>query len=621
MFLKIPSVDEIAKKAKETLQRFPLSVASAFIVALVAIYLIEMHPPKGESLYQMLFKVSFVASLTVLVFAVVRLLAEGHARSKYGFLLILSVLGALFYYYILPDDYRDFSAFILNFRHLFLMILFGMAILWSPFLSKHTENSDYWEYAKGVFFSVFMTFVFTVILIVGIDGAIFAIEKLFDIEIPGKRYAEANILITALFSVGYFLSQIPKHPLATRFLPPPPKVEMFFTKWILTPLSLTYFVILYAYSAKLLMTQEWPKGILAWLIVIFSVVAVLTYLFWTHFAKQGQGGWRRWIWLAVLLQTVMLFIAIGMRISQYSWTESRYMVFVLGLWLFGISLYFLFLKRAKIKWIFISLSLLIAVTQFGPFGAYNISRNAQQTRLEHMLTELKNYAPASKAPVKLRYEISDTIAYLNNRHGQSSLKLLFPKIIAKYEKNQETKSANAGVREKHISYWKLPSFVTKELGFIYINRWEYQREKKNPKSYAEFSAERNNKKRLLDVKGYDYVTDVNFYGYETIDKKGAAGLKKWEFPDQQITLGYTKDFQLIVDANNMHVSLDLGSHLRKLTEKYGNRAKQIESKELTLQKNSDQARVKLELDNLGKKARSQKAIVEFGGKLYIGGVK
>ena len=56
-----------------------------------------------------------------------------------------------------------------------------------------------------------------------------------------------------------------------------------------------------------------------------------------------------------------------------AWTENRYMVLLLGIWLAGISLYFLLFKDAKIKWIFISLSVFIAVSQVGPLSAYAVA--------------------------------------------------------------------------------------------------------------------------------------------------------------------------------------------------------------------------------------------------------
>jgi len=468
-----------------------------------------------------------------------------------------------------------------------------------------------------------MAFLFTIVAILGVNGALFAIEKLFDLDIAGKRYFQIDILIIALFSVGYFLSQIPHDPSETRFSGQTPKVEGFFTKWLLTPLSLLYFVILYAYSAKLLVTQEWPKGILAWLIVAFSIVAILTYLFWTHFTQKEHGVWRRWIWLAVLLQTGMLFIAIGMRIAQYSWTESRYMVFVLGVWLAGVSLYFLVFRHAKIKWIFVSLSLLIAITQFGPLSAYSVSEHAQATRLAHMVEALKKYTPASKAPLKLRYEISDSISYLSRRYRRASLKRIFPKIVKAFKKDsgerthyrKEKKPLPEALDNTPVY---LPAYITHKLGFKYINKWEYRQQKKSKTTNADFTISGNHQKRLWHVSGYDYTIVISVYGYQMTDCNNSIIGKKWDFPDQNITFAYTEQFQFRVQKNDTNVSFDLRDHLKKLVQRYGSGTQSVKSEELALEQNKEHLKVKLELNSLGTREIKGRKIIELRGRVYIG---
>jgi hypothetical protein len=44
----------------------------------------------------------------------------------------------------------------------------------------------------------------------------------------------------------------------------------------------------------------------------------------------------------------MLAYAIGLRIAQYDITMNRYFVVVFGIWLFGISLYFIFSGRRSL---------------------------------------------------------------------------------------------------------------------------------------------------------------------------------------------------------------------------------------------------------------------------------
>jgi len=625
----IPSGSEIINKSRETFVRFPLAWITSMLVALISVYLIEIEPKKMEGFNFILSRIALSGSLGVFVFTAVRLWSEQVSKQWRKGWMFLSVAGIVAYYFILPDTSADLNVGMIIFRHFFLSLLFLLAFLWAPFTRDDLENVDFWEYAKQLLFALMMAFLFTFIAILGINGAIFAIEKLFDMEIDGKRYFQVDIVITGLFSVGYFLSQISQHPLASRFSTQPPKVERFFTKWLLTPLSGLYFVILYAYTAKVLVTMDWPKGILAWLIVIFSTVAILTYLFWTHFAKEKSGRWRRWIWMAVLLQTVMLFIAIGIRISAYSWTESRYMVFVLGVWLAGISLYFLFFRHARIKWIFISLSLLIAVTQFGPFNAYSVGRQAQMERLKKHIKKLKTYTVAAKAPVKLRYEVSDGVAYLYRRYRGESLNVLFPEITrAFYLMKAEREAASKGSKGHKVSspaiYNKpsyLPRYITEELGFKFVNRWEYRSAKKGKHTNVELNTEipmGTNSQSMLEVKGYDYLTNISRYGYEMVERDKKLKDITWQTVSPKLSFIFTKTFKLHIIKGEVEVVFDLKKRLEALVMQYGNHPKNLKKEHLTFQKRLSKIRVKLVLGNLGRRSVREREVIHFTGVLLVG---
>jgi len=628
MAFGIPSVSEIFERSKETLLRFPLALIASLAVALISIYLIEVEPTKMEGTYLMLAKIALSASLGVFVFVAVRLLGEQLAAGWHLTSTLLALGGIILYYGILPDTAKDFAANMIPFRHFFLSLLFLIAFLWAPFVRSDLKNMDYWEYAKHILFSWAMAFLFTIVVILGVNGALFAIEKLFDVDIAGKRYFQVDILIVGVFSVGYFLSQVPSHPNKAKFATTPPKAEKFFTKWLLTPLSGLYFLILYAYTLKLLTTQDWPKGILAWLIVVFSVVAILTYLFWTHFARTQTGGWRRGIWLAVLPQVVMLFIAIGMRIAAYSWTESRYMVFVLGVWLAAVSLYFLLFAKAKIKWIFISLSLLIALTQFGALSAYAVSRTAQESRLHTLAEEIKTYHPASKAPLKLRYEVSDGIRYLYTRYRGESLTKVFPDITKSYalmkkeNERQKRKKEHAKVQPGSCKVQYLPEYIADALGFKLVSRWEYRSSKNGKALPVEFHTQemlQESSKRMLDAVGYRYIVRVDKYGYEMIGKNGKLHALQWQYEVPALSLTYTKGFELTISDGEAQVVFDMRAHFASLLATHGEGSADIDNKEMRIQKEIGNLRVKLVLVRLGRRVIRDQQVIYFSGVLFVGG--
>jgi hypothetical protein len=489
MNLKIPSLDQITSQFIFTFKRFPLAVISALITMVIIIFLIDVDRSDYPHL-EILLHTVFVTSLGIFMFTAFRLFTEKNILCLIGVVLLIG------YYLVLPDMLHPPDMIFQ--RHIFLFLLFFIMIFWAKFWKESPSNEEFWEFTQRVVFGFFISIIFSIVLYAGISGALFAVDKLFSLYIDPKRYVQLWFLVVGLFGVTYFLSQIPKSE-DKLTAHAHTKVEMIFTKYILTPITISYFIILYAYTAKILITAAFPKGILAWIIVAFSAVAIVTYLSWTPFWSEKSKKYRRFLFLALFLQTIMLGVAISMRVAEYAWTENRYLIALLGVWLFGISLYFLLFKNAKYKWIFISLSLIIAVSQIGSFSAYNVGQKSQQNRLKTVLQN--NPSLSDESDVKLRYEISDIISYLYRHYGKESLKPVLPKIVTKYENQSNEKKRN----------WFV-AFVTKELGFEYVSRWDMKAELKGDMPFSVY----RRMSGILNVSGYDWVVDL-YYERETLN--------------------------------------------------------------------------------------------------------
>jgi len=83
----------------------------------------------------------------------------------------------------------------------------------------------------------------------------------------------------------------------------------------------------------------------------------LTYLFWTPLIKGRDWRFKSIIWGAILFQSIMLALAIYIRVSEYGFTENRYYIAIFGIWLISMSIYFISGKReASYKWLFVTLT-------------------------------------------------------------------------------------------------------------------------------------------------------------------------------------------------------------------------------------------------------------------------
>ena len=617
--------------------RFPWALLSSALTTCIVIYFIATEPDTLIGVNLVLAKLATTTMLGVFVFTALGLLKHSVEKGMQLWVLGLGFLGLVAYYYSLPSDMYGFDALVYVYRHIFLILLFLVAILWTPFIQSNLSNVDYWEYVKGVLLALLMTINFTIVIVLGVNVALYAIEVLFGFDIQGKYYFILDVFILGVFSVAYFLSQIPENPLSTKASLPAPRVEKFFTLYVLTPLTGLYFIILYAYTAKILLSTDWPKGVLTWLIVAFSAVAVLTYLFWTHFTTEKTNKYRRWIWLAVFVQTLLLFATITMRITEYSWTENRYMVFLLGVWLLGISLYFLVKKEAKIKWIFVSLSVLMSISQIGPLSAYSVSKNAQTSRLETQLEVLKNMSNAKDAPIKIRYEISEGISYLSNRYGIESLEPIFPKITAEFkvlekqkkdaekmlrEEDDKVKTSRSKSKEVYKKIQNIfkdkpkyyPLYVTHELGFDFV--WSYisnndnKDKTQNIRLYRGYLEGETYLER--DIRGYDYM--IRYYGksYDDDTKLDMTPIVYFENTDVTITF---ERFLLTIQKGKKGININLDDYIKEILEKHGDRPKYLTQNDLSIKKENEKLKIKIEFHNINKENDMKRRNISFNARI------
>jgi hypothetical protein len=197
-------------------------------------------------------------------------------------------------------------------------------------------------------------------------------------------------VIAAIFNTTYFLNYFPK-----KFSFEQGQVDTYttpikiVTKYIFIPIIIIYFLILYAYSGKILFTWELPKGWVSSLVIGFSVAGIFTYLLNDALNKFDDSPliekYRKWFFFVLLPMVLLLFFAIGRRLMDYGVTEDRFVVAACGVWLLLIALYFIFSKKDNIKFIPASLLVFIVLSVIGPFNAFRVSSRNQANRLLTLL--------------------------------------------------------------------------------------------------------------------------------------------------------------------------------------------------------------------------------------------
>ena len=200
------------------------------------------------------------------------------------------------------------------------------------------------------------------------------------------------------------------------------------------PLLWIYAGILYAYSARILIEREWPHGIVSSLILAWLCIGLLVWFLSSPAKADNRMAaiyHTAFPWAALPL-FVILFLAIGMRVSEYGITEERWFVLALAVWCCAAAAFLAIrsLIRSRdpeaagfrVIWLPVSLAAIMTATVIGPFNAFDVSIRSQNRQLEallirhDMLVSERMRAPAGDIPTEDRQRIADILMWFDANH-------------------------------------------------------------------------------------------------------------------------------------------------------------------------------------------------------------
>jgi hypothetical protein len=547
--MKLPSVQKILQDAIRTFLRFPFVLTNAALGTITAVILIDYEGPPQATV---LFNILLATILGIPLLTGFALLAE---KKKWGRrmaigLQIVGILLLVGYGCSVPSDLVEAPA-IHILRMLMIAVALHLFVAFAPF-SGPGEINGFWQYNKILLLRLIITVVYTVVLYAGLALALAALDNLFGMNVPGKRYAELWFIILGVFNTWSFLAGMPENLEQLEGSTGYPKGIKIFAQYILFPLVLIYLVILYAYMAKILIAWDWPQGWVSRLILGFATTGIFSLLLLYPIREQAENIWikkaSRWLYVLMIPLVIMLLLALWRRISEYGITENRYIAIVLGFWLGIIAVYFILSRTKSIKTIPVSLCILALFISFGPWSAFSVSEKSQVDRLQDFLTKNNilvdsrvQEAPAT-VPQDDVLQISSIIAYLHNIHGYDRIQPWFRKSL---------KEDSLGIRLK----LKEPALVTKMMGIEYVNVW-----------YGAAGDDiffRSNQAGLIDVQGYDRMIRGQ---YLNIDQDNKV------FTDQEFRYQVNSKLDTItfIGTGSDSLHIDLQPRFNKLLADYGN---------------------------------------------------
>ncbi|MCK5334685.1 MAG: DUF4153 domain-containing protein, partial [Gammaproteobacteria bacterium] len=453
------------------------------------------------------------------------------------------------------------------------------------------ENSVwYFNYQTGV--ALFFAALSAIVFGGGLSLVLLSTGYLFEIKVPGIIYADIWIVAWSVLFTVYVLSNISKVYVYKDESCDFPKGISFIANYILAPLMLAYMAVLYAYFFKIVLQWELPKGNLGWMVSSFGIIGIVTKLVAYPIRDKGtrlMALFDKYFYYALVVPALMLFIAIFVRIDEYGVTEQRYAVVLLGIWFALVIAATVFIKdRFHIKYLPMSLAILVLLASYGPLSAIEVSVNSQLARFESLL--IKNNLLFNGQVVKSRKKVSfedrkvlSSIAdYLGgNKWRSDKTRSMFNSLLAE-EKNKDLSES------KKISG---TGFIAL-LGIDHVSKWDARRaEKVNNFSYKN-SFDLN--QILINVSGFDYVGRHYFYFYSNSDKKKVFTLNR-NNKNEDIKVEINENFFSINSKTGGRIEFDLGAFVLDLRERGIRDTSQSNSSELTLNKSSSDGRLKVRL--------------------------
>lgn len=480
----------LVNKLSYSFKRFPIPLL--FAVLVVGILIFTNHLDfRQEDTIEIYSRVAMVLALGIPLSLSLNVFFEGNANIK-NYTQILAYAGMavllILYYILFLKNVEMVSMTRYVAYSIALYLLFSII----PYFGR---KKNYELYVIKLCTRFVITYLYSVILYAGLVAILATINLLFNAEISSKFFADMAFIVVGVFAPAFFLADVPRKREETSF-ESYPKVLSILLQFIIIPLLFVYTIILYSYFGKIIVTRHLPQGIIGNLVLWYSIVSTIV-LFLIYPLRKVSSWIKTFIAIfpkAIIPLLGMMFVAIGIRVSDYGITENRYFVLVVGAWVTWVMIYYAVKKDVINIFLSTSLAIIAFLSVIGPWSAYSISQISQNKRFEQIVRryEMIDQTGSIKSPKKEFVEsdkkkISGIIIYFNQYHNLENIKYL--------PVNFETSDMKS-----------LFGFDLIDEGQGFSKDREY------------FDHHLDKDRSLVDIRDFDYFTEYEIYGPENFQQ-------------------------------------------------------------------------------------------------------
>lgn len=553
----------LLKRALDSLylsvRRFPVTISLSTALTLLLIILTHKERYLADNSLEIIKRLTMVIAMGIPISLSIKLVFERNENLNIIYKLSAYIIEAIFltvYYIFLLDQFEMVQMT----RYIALSTAFYLAFIFIPYFYR---REGFELYIVKLLTRGIVTLIYSLVLFLGIAAILFTVDKLLGITIQGEIYADTFLLVAGIFAPCFFLSGVPLR--AQQFETEDyPKLLKVLLLYIVMPIITAYTAILYIYFFKVIITRQWPVGLVAHLVLWYSIIST-GIIFLVSPVKENKWvkAFSFWFIKLVIPLIIMMYVSIGIRVKAFGITENRYFVILMGLWVLGITIY-LNLSRAKRNIILpISLAVIAVIAVCGPLSSYSVSKFSQNKRFEsivekyHMIKDGKIVKPESEISNGDKREITEIIHYFSNNHKLKDIKYL------------------------------PPNFITEDMPEVFGFKYEYGYRQSDWNQYFSYYAEIDSKP--LEIGGYSYLFDI----------RGNQPLKSTSDNKLEVKLD-NETYQIKVMSGNKELyNKNLSDFVKKIYDIYGtNNSKTIKPEDMVFVDENQNIKVKYVFRNM-----------------------
>ena len=451
------SWQSIMDVVKLSVRRFPMTIACTIASIVIAMITFRSNDPA-----EWLVRILLGAVLGISLFVGLKLMAENTFNvPKWKYILGSAGIIILSLYSILIDDPKHPDTLE---QFLVLVLATHLLISFSYFL-RIDDNRKFWTFNLEMFVHFVLGAFYSIVLMAGLQVATIAIQELFEIHWYKEVHMDIVILVFGLVLTFYWTSKVTTRVFEASEESEFSRVIINMVKYIMIPLIIIYFIILYAYGLRILVLWSLPKGWVGKLCLGFSAAGIFTYLLNFVLPSYDKNvllkKFKKYFFYSMIPVLVLLFVALYVRIHQYGFTVERYLALAAAFWLTLVTFYFILSPKDDLRILPASLFFTCVMAAVGPWNAWNHSLKDQIGRWDSLLNRHQLIEDGKIVPARIHTDsllpdqITSHLYYFQRHNYLGHVLNYFPDTLI------------AGINQDSIDY----STVEKLRKYLNIEHW------------------------------------------------------------------------------------------------------------------------------------------------------